>query len=332
MTRTLMLFGAFAGLLAGQAAPAEELAKQPASLSTPILTSTITCNGNPSVPMTVDQEQSLPLKVIVSLDCGQEVTVLSDIEGYTVNILTEDAKNGYVARMYLSRPTWKRMDTQPEDSSVRDGVARWQPGTMGSSQFMGGEQLVESLTANGITVQVSLQDTGWKMRANVAVVNASQQPVYILPRLLSLDEVAPLAKPLPYQDPARIAKAANHQILWTSASAGPSGGAQPQRSSSAASGINTYAVAYKLPSSTAAPNYLAQQQAAEQLVAKNQAALVDMVREINALSLRESTLKPSEKTAGAVWFERDAKSRQLILRVPVGGVIFEFPLSFNHEK
>jgi len=48
--------------------------------------------------------------------------------------------------------------------------------------------------------------------------------------------------------------------------------------------------------------------------------------------LRECSLKPNEKTAGAVWFERDAKSNQFILRVPVGAVIFEFPLSFNHEK
>jgi hypothetical protein len=33
-----------------------------------------------------------------------------------------------------------------------------------------------------------------------------------------------------------------------------------------------------------------------------------------------------------VWFDRDAKSSQLLLRVPVDGIIFEFPLSFNHEK
>ena len=89
---------------------------------------------------------------------------------------------------------------------------------------------------------------------------------------------------------------------------------------------------YKLPSSDPSPNYLAQHQALEEIAAKNQAALVDMAREINALSLRECSLKPNEKTAGAVWFERDAKSNQFILRVPVGAVIFEFPLSFNHEK
>ena len=156
-----------------------------------------------------------------------------------------------------------------------------------------------------------------------------QQPVHLQPRLLSLDEMAPLVRPLRYQDPAEVAKAANHQILWTAASAGPSGGVQPQRASSS---TDLYAVNYRLPSSDPSRNYLAQHQALEEIAAKNQAALVNMVREINALSLRECTLKANEKTAGAVWFERDAKSNQVVLRVPVGGVIFEFPLSFNHEK
>jgi len=140
-----------------------------------------------------------------------------------------------------------------------------------------------------------------------------------------------MVKPLRYQDPAEVAKAANHQILWTSASAGPTGGVHPQRTSTASS-ADLYTVNYKLPSSDPSPNYLAQHQALEEIAAKNQAALVDMAREINALSLRECSLKPNEKTAGAVWFERDAKSNQFILRVPVGAVIFEFPLSFSREK
>jgi len=59
---------------------------------------------------------------------------------------------------------------------------------------------------------------------------------------------------------------------------------------------------------------------------------VDLTREINSLALHECTLKSGEKTAGAVWFERDTKSSQLLLRVPVDGLIFEFPLSFNHDK
>jgi hypothetical protein len=223
--------------------------------------------------MTADAEQSLPLHVVASLQCGQEVTVLSDTEGYTINIQTEDGKNGYVAGVYLTRPTLKAASTAVQAPELANGVARWQSRAKGSIEFMSGEEAVESLTVNGITGQVPLQDTGWKMRANVAVVNAAKQPLYVMPRLVTLDEVAPLIKPLRLQDPERIAKAANHQILWTSASAGPSGGVRPQRSSSASSSTAAYAFPYQLTANNAPQNYLAQQQAAEQLVAKNQSPL-----------------------------------------------------------
>jgi hypothetical protein len=333
MKSKLIVLGALACIVFSSSARSEELANSSSGSINATLTSKISCNGYLSVPMTADQEQTLPIQLVANLECGQEVAVLSDVEGYTVNIRTEDGKQGYVAHMFLTRPVRKRPEAQfpGENASVSNGVARWQSGAKGSYQFMNGSQLVESLTANGVTVQVSLQDTGWKMRANVAVVNGGKQSVYVLPKVLSLDEIAPLIKPLRYEDPAHVAKAANHQVLWTSASAGAAGGAQPARSSST-SGGDVYVLTYKLPVSDPSPNYLAQHQALEEIAAKNQTALVNMAREINELSLRECTLKPSEKTAGAVWFERDGKSRQLILKVPVGDVIYEFPLSFNHDK
>ncbi len=333
MKSKLIVFGALASLVFSSSVRSEELANSSSAPNSATLTSKISCNGNLSVPMTADEEQTLPIQLVANLECGQEVAVLSDVEGYTVNIRTEDGKQGYVAHMYLTRPVRKHAEAQlpGENASVNNGVARWQAGTKGSYQFMNGSQLVESLTANGVTVQVSLQDTGWKMRANVAVVNGSKQSLYVLPKLLSLDEIAPLVKPLRYEDPAHVAKAANHQVLWTSASAGAAAGVQPARPSST-SGGEVFVLTYKLPVSDPSPNYLAQHQALEEIAARNQTALVNMEREVNELSLRECTLKPSEKTAGAVWFERDGKSRQLMLKVPVGDVIHEFPLSFNHDK
>jgi hypothetical protein len=331
MTRKLMLLGALAGLALVPSSPAEDLPNSPATSKALTLMSDISCKGYETVPMTADAEQGLPLQVVASLECGQEVSVLSNLEGYTVRIQTEDGKNGYVAHMFLSKPTLRRAGGSAvvESAQLVNGAARWQHGAAGSSEITNGGKLVESLTVSGITVQVSLQDTGWKLRANVAVANSSLQPVYVLPKVLSLDEIAPSVKPLLYQDPEHIGKATNHQILWTASTAGPTGGVQPDRSASSSASLT--AASYKL-RSTPSPNYLAQHQALEEIAAKNQTALVDMAREINALALRECTLKPSEKTAGAVWFERDSKSRQLILRVPVGGVIFEFPLSFNHDK
>ena len=103
MTRKFILFGALASLVLTSSSPAEELANPTAPLGSAVPTSKISCNGYLTVPMTADQEQSLPLQVIANLECGQEVAVLSDAEGYTVNIRTANGKNGYVARMYLTR-------------------------------------------------------------------------------------------------------------------------------------------------------------------------------------------------------------------------------------
>lgn len=335
MIRKWMYFGALASLALAQVSSAEEFDKPLASISATTLTGKITCHGVSAVQMTADQEQSLPLHVIGTLNCGDEVTVLSDSEGYTINIRTADGKSGYVARMYLAlaAPGARKAKEVASVSTVENGVARWQAGQAGSDQFMSEGRLVESLTANGVTVQVSLQDTGWKLRANVAIANAGQENIYVLPRLLTLSEITGTSsKVLAFQDPAHMATALNHQILGTSAVAGPDLVTQSQRSSSENAG--TFAVAYKTPvySPNSSPNYLMQHQLAEEQARKNnRAALLNNAREIKALALTESTVKPSEKVAGSVWFERNSKSQALVMRVPVGNTIFEFPLSFNDE-
>jgi len=326
MMRKSMLLGAVAGLTLISSSRAAGPSDPPSAPANAVLTSQISCKGYSSVPMTADPEQSLPMKLVANLSCGQEVMVLSDMESYTVSVRTNDGVNGYVARLFLTSPVLKSLSSTPASAAIRSGKAIWQEGAAGSTSFPNGNSVVESLTANGITVQVSLQDTGWKLRANVAVMNAGAQPVYILPKLLTLDEVAPSRKLLRYQDPDHIAKALNHQLLWTASSAGPENGLQPDRSGSA--NPSAYSVNYKLPFN-AAPNLLAQHQALQEIAAKNQTALVNMGQEIKTLSLRECTLKHGENTAGSAWFDRDGKSEQLVLRVPVGGVVFEFPLSFD---
>ena len=82
--------------------------------------------------------------------------------------------------------------------------------------------MVESLTVNGVTVQVSLQDTGWKLLANVAVNNGSLQAVNVVPAHISLDDLGAEVKSLRYQEPKKLRGAVNHQILWTTANASPS--------------------------------------------------------------------------------------------------------------
>ncbi|MGC2389762.1 MAG: hypothetical protein WA621_10230, partial [Candidatus Acidiferrum sp.] len=43
----------------------------------------IVCRGVQNVPVTADAEQALPLRLIARLNCGEQVAIISDSEGYT---------------------------------------------------------------------------------------------------------------------------------------------------------------------------------------------------------------------------------------------------------
>ncbi|HJX96212.1 MAG TPA: hypothetical protein VJ324_11375, partial [Candidatus Acidoferrum sp.] len=220
MRHKLLVLGTFAGLAVTLPSLAAENSGSATSPTPGGLRGTVVCRGVENVPVTADAEQGLPMQLVARLNCGDEVAVLSDSEGYTVNIRTADGKDGYVARMYLSeRPANSAKDRHAVEAVVDNGIARWQSGAPGSDQFFSGGSVVESLTANGITVQVSLQDTGWKLRASVAIANEGPVPVHYNPAGFTLDELKPRLRTLAYQNPRELAKALTHQVYWTNSSA-----------------------------------------------------------------------------------------------------------------
>src|ERR1700687_1957418 len=103
MTRKLVFIAAAAGLALPQASRAQEAAPPapaPVVRSSPAFM--IHCVGlTTNVPLTADSAQSLPLHLVEMLNCGDQVSVLSDLEGYTVSVRTADGKTGYVAGIYL---------------------------------------------------------------------------------------------------------------------------------------------------------------------------------------------------------------------------------------
>ena len=104
MTHKLKFLGALAGLALAQAASAQQISKPLSALASNSATGKILCRGGSTVTMTADAEQSLPLRVVAILECGQEVSLLSAFnEGYTVNVHTADGKSGYVAWMNVAK-------------------------------------------------------------------------------------------------------------------------------------------------------------------------------------------------------------------------------------
>ena len=320
MTKRLRILGIMASLALAQTVSAQQITKPLSTLSGGFVSGTILCRDGAKVPMTADAEQALPLTVVAQLDCGQAVSLFSSSEGYTVKVRTADGKSGYVAWMNVAKgeviaPT--KSVRQP--AVMKDGKVKWLAGTEGSERLYSEGLMVESLTVNGVTVQVSLQDTGWKLLANIAVANDGLQAVNVVPSHITIDNLGQIKKSLPYQQPRKLRTAVNHQILWTEADAAPS-----------ASGYLVTA-GYRSSDNDGlhrTQNYLAQHQADVELVSERKADF-NSHWEINAVALRETVLLPSGHISGSTWFERDGKLQEMILRVPVGDLVYEFPLSFK---
>ena len=291
-----------------------QLAKPLSTFAAPAPLATINCLGLPGVPMTADAEQALPLRLVANLPCGLEVSVLSDFEGYTVAVRTPEGPTGYVARVYLTALSRPPSPPVAPSAAVKGGVASWQAGAPGCDQFSSENGIVESMTVEGVTVRVSLQNTGWKFRANVAVANNGEDSVALDPSHFLLDEVRPILRPLAYQNPDHISAALSHQAYTTVQTAGPSlERAVLRQPAEGGDGRNYFAPAREQSSSTGNP-------------------YGETAEESNADALRKSSVAPGNSLRGAVWFERAKHAKQLLLRIPVNGVFFEFPLSFEQAK
>ena len=307
-------------LLAALPAAASDEAVAPAAAPAP--RATMNCPDISSVPMTADAAQALPLHLVRNLSCGESVVILSDSEGYTVHVCSADGTAGYVARMYLNMGAAPSVPDQTLSATAVNNVVRWQAGAPGYDQFFSKGHTVESATANGVTVQVSLEDSGWKLRATVAVSNKGEEVVEVLPALITLDELQPNLKSLLAQDPAKLSHFVNHQVLLTQANAQPS----------------PSAVAYHRnnpPAPSAAmchlviPDYFSEHVALTS--DSNHAAIVPSASQLRVLALKHTKLASGQETTGLIWFERDANARELSLRVPVGDLVFDFPLSFEQK-
>jgi hypothetical protein len=190
-----------------------------------------------------------------------------------------------------------------------NGIVRWNAGAPGCDQFTSRGRKVESATANGITVQVALQDTGWKLHASVAVSNGGNSQVFVLPSLVTLDELTPKLRNLREENPAKLGRnEVNHQLMHIESNAVPPPSAIVLHSRSAAHvSTATYHV-------TSVDDYL---------------GFNDESASVRAVALKAAKLVPGEKTAGELWFARDSKAYELSLRISVGDVVFDFPFSFE---
>jgi len=159
-------------------------------------------------------------------------------------------------------------------------------------------------------VQVALQDTGWKLRATVAISNESGTEVFVLPALVTLDELTPSMRNLRQENPAKLARSeSNHMLLRDEATAMPPATAVSYHSNSS---TPFSSVSHR----ETPPDYTE--------------AIMD--GGVQSLSLKTKNLAPGQKTAGVLWFTRDAGAHELSIRLSVGNLVFDFPFSFEQKK
>jgi len=286
----------------------------------------VKCPGITGVPMTSDAEQSLPLQLVGTLKCGSSVAVLSDTEGYTAQVRTGDGKEGFVALMYLAPRAETPASEAPLTPAVAtpvNGVVRWHAGAPGCDEFLSHGRHVESITANGITVQVSLQDSGWKYRANVAISNQTTSVIDVQPGIITLDELEPLLRALPATDVEKIARTSTHRVLWTLADAIPSPSAVSHNSSKSSADRLAHRSS---PTSDFMNPHMTLASARPGAFERTESV------DIESIALKPLLLKPQQNNAGILWFARDDRARELSLRVPAGGIVFDFSFAFEDRS
>jgi hypothetical protein len=310
--------------LAALPAPSAEETSHVAAESAP--TAVIRCPGVTSVPFTSDAEQALPLRVVGLLACGERVAVLSENEGYTAQIRRSDGLEGYVAVIYLGSDRSAAATPQPLLYSAQpvNGVIRWAAGGAGCDEFLSHGRHVESITANGVTVQVSLQDTGWKYRANVAVSNQSTKSVEVVSGIMTLDELMPNLRSLPTVSPEKLAHAPTHQAFWTLADAVPS------RSAVANYSANLPENDRLANRTSPAPDYLNRHMTPAST--RHAAFQSDETLDIQSVTLRSGSVASGQINSGVMWFERDVNAHELSFRAPVGDMVFDFAFSLEGKK
>ena len=141
---------------------------------------------------------------------------------------------------------------------------------------------------------------------------------------MTLDELQPNLKSLTAIEPEKLARNRTHQVLWSMANAQPSSSAVELHSANSSA---LSAMSYR---TNPAPDYLSLHlvPAAAHPGVFGRTESVD----VRAIALKNVTLPTGQITAGVMWFNRDAGARELSLRIPVGDLVFDFPLSFEPKR
>lgn len=249
-----------------------------------------------------------------------------------------DAVLVYVVENY-GKPRAAPKAALPTMDDAGSGRFRWAENEPGADQFLLLGIRYLSMTAHGITVSVSLSDTGSTMRADIGFFNGGASSVDVDPAQFSLLS-QPEARSLRYQEPealiASIKATASRRatrLVWSGLLARSTYTRQTDAAGSVSGvtvdssgiGFQSATLNARATAVTTGPNYVAQMRA-NQLAEQLMAGAISDAEYIREIALKATTLFPGTRIAGAVWFEREKDCESATLTVPAGAYDFGFPL------
>ncbi|HVN82139.1 MAG TPA: hypothetical protein VMW38_24360 [Terriglobia bacterium] len=225
---------------------------------------------------------------------------------------------------------------------LRSRVA-WKEGMEGADRYCSGGETIESLTVNGLTVSVSLRDTGWKMRSDVVITNNTDQWIDVHPEKFFLEVLGPKPKQLDYESLEKLTKSVNRRtqpaafgirlatgtatntITTDSSTLGPFNGSMELGAYSKSTiGRLNGSCRSSQTSMAAVPDYYARRKADEDARTALQNA-GKASGDPSQIVLRANTIMPTQQSSGAVYFERYKGKSPVILKITLRGTVIEFP-------
>ena len=192
-------------------------------------------------------------------------------------------------------------------------LARFAPAEDSLHVYYYGGEAIEQMNIGGVTVTLTLKDTGRLNQVAVYVDNRSSESVNVIPANITLHQNAPKDKGLAAKSDQEVQKIGGHSAVGQVVSEVGTG---LSRAKDKLSGKED------APSGKAPPDYDAQARwlaHADELAQKGQT--VTLARSY----LRSSTVFPATKLFGVLWFDRDDAFTSDTVQVMLGSRTYSFP-------
>jgi len=233
---------------------------------------------------------------------------------------------------------WEEIDALLASESAPKTV-RWEEGAPHSRQFLFQGHRVRVLLADSIAVVAYLESADDPLRVQLWFVNQTDGRFDVIPERFSLAVVQPKPKPLAYVSPQQIKKRIDDAANWAAVAEAMASVSRAFAGTSTTTTSGTVTVSDSRGRSafgtyngvaTTYDHSANMQQTASNLSAVMASVEDQKARELTGVIL-PNTVFAGQEYFGVVHFKREKRATLMLLRVPVGRLVFEFPLEMPNR-